>query len=84
MGAKKKKNIKSSNSKSMINTDMDIKDSNVVETKESVPKWKKNSDQLRNAMKGSKGTVQDIQVADDRLQCPCCSRKFAEESYSRH
>lgn len=56
-------------------------------------KWKAQSEQLRLAMKVSKGGLsQEEQVqmkkltedADTRKQCPFCNRKFNDEAFKRH
>jgi len=62
-------------------------------------KWKAQSSMLRNAVRTSKQieealkagkslkdlpTMQTIPVEDDRVPCPHCGRKFAEETAKRH
>lgn len=67
------------NSISIINTD--INDNEEIKPKiDQIPLWKKNSDQLRNAMKGGRDPTFEEEVIDDRIPCPVCGRKFAEES----
>lgn len=53
----------------------DVKDSNVK-----MPKWKRESEQFRNAMRRAKDpdSVIDVPELDDRVQCKFCKRKFAE------
>ena len=46
-------------------------------------KWKAESAKLRNAANAAKGGPM-IEVADDRVECPHCHRKFAELSAKRH
>lgn len=41
-------------------------------------KWRRQSAQLRNALAGTSA------VEDDRVQCPNCGRRFAEEAAARH
>lgn len=45
-----------------------------------MPKWKRESEQFRNAMKRAKNpdAVVDVPELDNRIQCKFCNRKFAE------
>lgn len=67
--------------------------------KDKVPKWKQQTDQLRAALKAGRDmqkaladgvALKDIPVAavpaqaDDRVTCPHCGRKFAENTAERH
>jgi len=67
--------------------------------KEEIPKWKRDRDQLRAAMKMSRKIMraqargEDItkikfeatpQEYDDRVQCPYCERKFNQTAADRH
>ncbi|KAG5473689.1 hypothetical protein LSCM1_04316 [Leishmania martiniquensis] len=42
-------------------------------------KWRKQSARLRNAMAGA-----SLTVADDRVQCPSCGRRFSDDVAERH
>jgi len=45
-----------------------------------MPKWKRESEQFRNALKRAKDpdAVIDVPELDDRIPCKFCKRKFAE------
>ncbi|CDW90041.1 UNKNOWN [Stylonychia lemnae] len=69
-----------------------------INAKGGAPKWKKQSEQFRQALqaarggggggkggKGGKGSYQPpADEYDDRVQCPYCGRKFAEQTAQRH
>lgn len=56
----------------------------LAEMKEKAKKaWRTESAKLRNAANASKGGPM-IEIADDRVECPKCGRKFAEETAKRH
>lgn len=92
----KKKSKKGGISKVSRNDDSSVDknyDDQPVNNGKSVAKWKAQSDQLRLAMKVTKGGLsQEEQVqmkklteeADTRKQCCICNRKFNEEAYKRH
>lgn len=42
-------------------------------------KWRKQSAQVRSAMAGG-----SVAVADDRVPCPSCGRRFSEDAAARH
>ena len=47
-------------------------------------KWKLQSAQFRAAVTGGKSGKPVEEVADDRVECEFCNRKFASESAARH
>lgn len=59
-------------------------DAKLAEMKEKAKKaWRAESAKLRNAANACKGGPM-IEIADDRVECPKCGRKFAEETAKRH
>lgn len=54
------------------------------ETNGKLPKWKKDSEQFRAAMKRAKDPDAVVVEIDDRIQCNFCKRKFAELTYEKH
>jgi len=59
-------------------------DKKLAEMKEKAKKaWRQESAKLRNAANASKGGPM-IEIEDDRVPCPKCGRKFAEETAKRH
>ena len=49
-----------------------------------MPKWKKQSDELRNRLNAIKGEGPIVEEVDDRVLCEGCGRKFAEETAKTH
>jgi len=57
----------------------------VQEANAKMPKWKRESEQFRNAMKRAKDPdAVDIPEIDERIPCKFCNRKFAELTYEKH